>query len=52
MSSGANAVEISDIQEDETEASLVRRSEQCYIALKNRWMEFLRTTGTLQEGLP
>jgi hypothetical protein len=52
MSSGANAVEISDIQEDETEASLVRRSEQCYIALKNRWMEFLRITGTLQEGLP
>jgi hypothetical protein len=36
MLSGLNAFEISDIQEDETEAALSRRSqmEQRYIALK------------------
>src|ERR1700751_5237451 len=36
MLSGANAFEISDIQEDEAEDSLIRRSE-CYIALKTAW---------------
>jgi hypothetical protein len=34
MSSGANAVEISDIQEDEMEASLVRRSEWNNVTLR------------------
>jgi hypothetical protein len=45
MSSGANAVEISDIQEDGTEASLGRRSEGSLHCAENRWMEFSRTTG-------
>src|SRR5882762_8588982 len=40
MLSVANSFEISDFQEDETAASLARRSE-CYIA-ENRWREFLR----------
>jgi hypothetical protein len=47
MLSGANDFEISDIQEAETEASLVRRAKCNNVTLRieNGWMAFLRTTG-------
>jgi hypothetical protein len=37
MLSGANAFEISDIQEDEAEAALTRRSGCNHVALGRKW---------------
>jgi hypothetical protein len=38
--SGANAFEVSDIQEDETEAAVARRSNVTMLhSVENRWME-------------
>jgi len=46
MLSGANAFEISNIQEDETEAIRTRRAECNNVTLPlNGSMELLRTTG-------
>ena len=49
MLSGANESKISDLQEAQMGASLVRRLE-CRTMLhcvENRWAEFLRTTGSV-----
>jgi hypothetical protein len=44
----ANAFEISDIQEDESEAALARRSDVTMLHwVENGWMEFSRTTTTV-----
>src|SRR4029077_8196929 len=46
MLAGANAFEISDIQEDESEAALARRSDVTMLHwVENDWMEFSRSTG-------
>jgi hypothetical protein len=51
--SGANAFEISNIQEDETEAIRTRRPEYNNVTLPlNGSMEFLRTTGSLTKTEP
>jgi hypothetical protein len=39
MLSGANAFEISDIQEDEAEAALTRRSGCNHVALGRKWLD-------------
>jgi hypothetical protein len=45
MLSGANAFEISDIQEDETEGALTRRSDVTMLPwVENGWMEFSGST--------
>jgi hypothetical protein len=47
MLAGANAFEISDIQEDESEAALARRSDVTMLHwVENGWMEFSRSTAT------
>jgi hypothetical protein len=46
MPYGVNAFEIRDNQEGETgTANQAIRSEQCYIRMENRWMEFSIGTG-------
>jgi hypothetical protein len=48
MLAGANAFEISDIQEDESEAALAAsqtiRCKQMLHGVENGWMEFSRST--------
>jgi hypothetical protein len=45
MLAGANAFEISDIQGDESEAALARRSDVAMLHwVENGWMEFSRST--------
>jgi hypothetical protein len=45
MLSGENAFEISDIQEDESEAALARRSNVTMLHwVENGWMEFSGST--------
>jgi hypothetical protein len=46
MLAGANTFEISDTQEDESEAALARRSDVTMLHwAENGWMEFSRSTG-------
>jgi hypothetical protein len=46
MLSVANTFEIGDIQEDESEAALARRSNLTILHwVENAWMEFSRSTG-------
>jgi hypothetical protein len=46
MLAGANTFEISDTQEDESEAALARRSDVTQLHwVENGWMEFSRSTG-------
>jgi hypothetical protein len=51
MLAGAIAFEISDIQEDESEAALARRSNVTMLHwVENGWMEFSRSTDILTSG--
>jgi hypothetical protein len=51
MLQGANAFEISDIREDETEASPPDDQNVTMLhSLEHRWWNFLRSTGTQRAG--